>query len=186
MCPCGPLGICFNHSDRCRQAAALRGVRLHMKILASGAFVLLLAGCAALHSASINPGSLEENGRLMSEPTPADWKVGSVWSFVQLSEDGSPILDVTLRVTNKPATTCSSGDWRELELVDGQVGDGSAQLNQAYSVSGRLLTIDLTGWCDVGEIQGALTNSWFVGQTTGGPFPDRKFVPQRVVGRRLR
>jgi hypothetical protein len=122
----------------------------------------------------------------MSEPTPSDWKTGSVWNFVQYGEDGSAVLNATFRVTDNSAQTCSSGDWRELEIVEGQVGDGSVKLRQAYSVSGRLLTLDLTGWCDIGEIQGALSEGSFVGQTTGGPFTRGKFVPQRVVGRRLR
>jgi hypothetical protein len=129
---------------------------------------------------------MEGNGKLMSMPTPADWQVGSTWSFIRFSEDGSPTLEVTFRVTDNPVKTCSSGDWRELELVDGHIGNGSIPFKQAYSVSGRLLTIDLTGGCDLGGVQGALTDGWFVGQTTGGPFSRGNFIPQRVVGRRLR
>ncbi len=158
-----------------------------MRPLATVTLILLLAGCAATRQASfIQQRSLEENGLLMSEPTPSDWKTGSVWNFVQYGEDGSAVLDVTFRVTDKSTQTCSSGDWRELKIVGGQIGDGSIQLKQAYSVSGRLMTLDLTGWCDLGEIQGALSEGSFVGQTTGGPFTHGKFVPQRVVGRRLR
>jgi hypothetical protein len=157
-----------------------------MKRLSAITAILLLAGCAARDVGSIQPRSLGENGILMSEPTPSNWEIGSEWNFVKYGKDGVAVLDVTFRVTDNPARTCSSGDWRELDIVDGQIGTGSIQLKQSYSVSGRLLTIDLTGWCDVGAIQGALSEESFAGQTTGGPFTRGKFVPQRVVGRRLR
>ena len=157
-----------------------------MRELATFVLILLFAGCVGRHSTSIQPRSLEGNRLLMSEPTPSDWKVGSVWNFVQFGTNGVAVLDVTFRVTDRPAETCSSGDWRELELIDGQIGNGSAQVRQAYGVSGRLLTLDLTGWCDVGEIQGALQGASFEGQTTGGPFTGGRFKPQKVVGRRLR
>ncbi len=157
-----------------------------MRALATVTLILLLTGCSTTRQASSVPQrSIMENRLLMSEPTPSDWKTGSVWNFVQYGEDGSVVLDATFRVTDNSAQTCSSGDWRELEIVDGKIGDGSIKLRQAYSVSGRLLTLDLTGWCDLGEIKGALSEGSFVGQTTGGPSRHGKFVPQRVVGRRL-
>jgi len=156
-----------------------------MKNLAAIVLILLLAGCTTRYSTSVQPRTLEGNRLLMSEPTPSDWSIGSVWHFVQLGQDGTQVLNVTLRVTDRPTQTCSSGDWRELELVEGQIGDGSARLKQAYSVSGRLLTLDLSGWCDVGGIQGALSEGSFVGQTTGGPFTYGKFVPQLVTGQKL-
>ncbi len=157
-----------------------------MKRLRAIAVILILPGCAAVHSTSIQPRSLEENRLLISETTPSHWRVGSVWRFLQLGPDGAAVLDVTFRVTDTSTETCSSGDWRELEMIEGQIGDGRIKLKQAYSVSGRLLTLDLTGWCDLGQIQGALSEGSFVGQTTGGPFTRGKFVPQRVAGRRLR
>lgn len=160
-------------------------VRPHMRTLAIITSVLLLTGCASDGSSFIPPRTMEENGQLMSEPTPSEWKAGSVWNFVQHNQDGEVVLDVTFRITDVPAETCSSGDWRVLELVNGKIGDGSIPLKHAYSVSGRLLTLDLTGWCDVGEIQGALTNGSFTGQTTGGAFTGGKFIPERVVGHRL-
>ena len=129
---------------------------------------------------------MEENVLLMSQSTPSGWEIGSIWRFVQYEDDRSVALDITLRVTDRSTQTCSSGEWHELEVVEDRSGNGSIELKHAYSVSGRLLTLDLTGWCDVGEIQGELSEESFVGQTTGGPFSNGRFVPQRVTGRRLR
>lgn len=158
-----------------------------MKPITLISLILLCAGCAATRPGNpIHDRPIEENEHLISEPTPSEWKAGSVWTFVQYGDDGSTALDVTFRVTDKPAQTCSSGDWRELELVKGRIADGSVRFRQAYSVSGRLLTLDMTGWCDLGKIQGALSEGSFLGQTTGGPFTRGRFVPQRVLGRRLR
>jgi len=105
---------------------------------------------------------------------------------MQSGRDGAIEREFTVRVTDRPEQTCSSGDWRALEMMEDAVPGGSAPLKQAYSFSGRLLTIDLTGWCDVGEIQGALSGDSFAGQTTSGPLYGAKFVPQKVTGRRVR
>lgn len=147
--------------------------------------LILLVGCVPHRPADIRAGSLEGNGLLMSQPTPSDWQSGSLWRFVKLGQDGTVLLDATFRITDSPAQTCSSGDWHVLELVEGRIGGGGAEFTQAYSVSGRLLTLDLTGWCDLGGIQGELTEGTFMGQTTGGPFTRGKFAPQRVEGRRI-
>lgn len=155
-----------------------------MRLLSAVSFILLMAGCTATLN-STQQIRLREVELLMSQPTPSDWHPGSVWSFVQSGEDGSPVLKATFRVTDESAETCSSGNWRALELVEGEVGDGSIQLTHAYSVSGRLLTLDLTGGCDFGQIQGALSDGSFLGQTSGGPTTYGKSVPKRVVGRRL-
>jgi hypothetical protein len=155
-----------------------------MKLL--GIIAILLAGCAVHQSSAINPRSVDENRFLMSAPTPSDWEIGSVWNFVQYGRDEVAVLDVSFRVTDEPARTCSSGTWRRLEIVEGQVGNGSVELRQAYSVTGRLLTLDLTGGCDFGSIQGVLSERTFEGETRGGLTMGAKFVPQRVVGRRFR
>lgn len=156
-----------------------------MKPLIAIIFLLMLTSCATNQSSATQPTSFKVNAELMSEPTPSDWEIGSIWNFVQYGKYESEVLNLTFKVTDKSTQTCSSGDWRELEIIDGQIGDSSIKLKQSYSVSGRLLTIDLTGACDLGEIQGALSDGSFEGQTSGGPFTFGKYVPQRVVGRRI-
>ena len=159
-----------------------------MKLLVAATIVLLTQmGCASVReSSSIRPRSFEENGLLMSEPTPSAWAIGSTWNFVQYAEDGAVVLEVAFRVTDRPVRTCNSGDWRALEITKGRVGNGTVPLQHAYNVSGRLLTLDLTGACDLGHIQGALDQGTFDGQTVGGGFFDGDFHPQRVIGRRSR
>jgi len=159
-----------------------------MKIFAALTIVLLTQmSCASVReAASIKPRSFEENGVLMSEPTPSAWAIGSTWNFVQYAEDGTVALDVTFRVTDRPVRTCNSGDWRALEITKGHVGNGTVPLQHAYNVSGRLLTLDLTGACDLGYLQGALDQEKFDGQTVGGGFFDGDFHPQRVIGHRSR
>ena len=103
-----------------------------------------------------------------------------------MARNGSTVLDVTFQLTDKPVETCSSGDWRRLKLIDGQLdgqpGGGRFETLQAYSVTARSLLLDLTGWCDLGGIKGVLSGRSFLGETTGGPFTHGQFNPERVVG----
>lgn len=157
-----------------------------MKKFAVSVLVLLLAGCANRSAAPDRPAILEDNASLMSEPTPPEWTTGAVWHFVQSGRNGAVEREFTVRVTGRPEQTCSAGDWRALELVEDSLPCANVPLKQAFSVAGRLLTIDLSGWCDVGEIQGALSGDSFAGKTTGGLLFGAKFVPQKVTGRRVR
>jgi hypothetical protein len=147
---------------------------------------LLLAACGTGCCSSRWQKAAEEYARPTSEPTPAQWRVGSTWNFKQFARNGSTVLDVTFRLTDKPVETCSSGDWRELELIEGQphgqLGGGRFETVKAYSVTGRLLLLDFTGWCDLGGIRGVLSGASFLGDTTGGPFTHGQFDPERVVG----
>jgi hypothetical protein len=120
---------------------------------------LIATGCAS-HSAQQILSAKEEMAvwqRNSAEPTPSSWASGNKWRFV-VADTGKPSREVTFVVTDEPAETCMSGEWKRLDVS----GDSALHLNQpAYSVSGRNLQIQLsTDLCDaydmlVGSLQGA-------------------------------
>ncbi len=115
---------------------------------------------------------LERYRILSAEPTPADWQAGAVWTFVTIDRSGNKDT-LTFRVSNAEAQTCTSGDWRALELLEGEVGSlGEVPSKPAALVEGRNLRINLTSnWCDVdNDLKGELLGSTFTGKrTVGGP-----------------
>ena len=129
------------------------------------ALIAALPGCASL------PGSRFDYVALSAEPTPTDWRAGTVWVFT-LPERLSPSGPLTYRLTNRPAETCTSGTWYELEPVGAELPRlAEIQLKPAYHTAGRYLVVSLNAnMCDMNsEIRGALTGHLFDGEySTGG------------------
>ena len=143
--------------------------------------IALLSACANDFAAHA-----ERYKQLVAAPTPSHWKPGAIWTFVIADHYGNKLNSLTFRISQDAAVTCSSGDWRKLELVEGKLGDGSVPLQAAYSVEGRALSLDLTGWCDVGGITGELLDHTFAGRSTGGPVSGDSHSANQVKGWRVK
>jgi hypothetical protein len=124
----------------------------------------LLVGCA--------------NAERPPRTSAGSWRHGAVWTFVTTESSGAS-SSFTFRVTNLCAKTCTSGDWRKLELISGplpQLHDHPA--HAAFSLEGSLLSIDLlAGWCDVDDrIAGSINGETFVGNRAQGGMMGRDVV----------
>ena len=126
---------------------------------------LLLGSCVA------EPTRSSWNYEIIStQPTPQHWKPDSVWTFVMTPQSGTP-RTLTFRVTDDTADTCISGDWRKLELVEGQSGSFAGTPSKAaYEVQGRFLWISLnSNWCDANDdVRGELYGGRFKGERSVG------------------
>jgi len=141
---------------------------------------ILLASCAAEPPRhSIEPPRQSWDYKALSAlPTPQEWKPGSVWAFVTSSRPGKS-EELRFRVTNASADTCSPGDWRKLDLVQGRLFSlGSVPPQTAYKVSGSFLQISLrSNWCDANDdIQGQLVSGTFKGEREVGGMSGSTFV----------
>lgn len=142
--------------------------------------LILASGCASTGSAS---ASGDRYRSLATEPTPSHWKPGATWTFVATNSRGAKDV-LTFRISESKVETCSSGDWRKLELLEGNIGTESVP---AALVEGRNLLISLTSnVCDFDhEIRGELDDGSFKGErTSGGPFGGTTIGP--VQGWRVR
>jgi hypothetical protein len=101
-----------------------------------------------------------------SQPTPNTWAIESDWVLILLDQDEKIIRSLIVRVLNQDANTCSSGDWKQLKILDEQPARSSNFAGKpAYKLKGSALTIDLSAnLCDAGyELRGQLTNVGVVG-----------------------
>jgi hypothetical protein len=100
--------------------------------------------------------------KLAAQPTPQQWRTGSVWRFVTARRGGKQEV-LTFRVTDQLATTCTNGVWRKLILLEGNVGPGS---EPAYLVEGCNLSVSLhANICDANDdIFGDLRGGTFIGK----------------------
>jgi len=87
-------------------------------------------------------------------------------AFVTTPRSGQAKI-LTFRVTDQPATTCTSGVWKKLLLVDGKIGSDA---EPAYSVEGRALSISINAnICDANDdINGELAAATFKGDRRAG------------------
>lgn len=134
-----------------------------------GFLALLLTSCASTASREFEQHREEYRSRA-AEPTPSDWKPGAVWAFVT-TRPGGDTENVTFRVSDDKVKTCTSGDWRKLELVEGKLGSlAGTPFEAAYLVEGRNLWISLTSnWCDIdNDLKGELQGHRFEGQHASG------------------
>jgi hypothetical protein len=107
---------------------------------------------------------------LTAQPTPREWRPGSVWHFVTTPRPGKPKPEIlTLRVTNEPGVSCLAGSgwkdvWRRFVVIGGHVPFGPP----IYQVEGRALEINLSGdMCDAYDIiDGVLSGGNFTGRRT--------------------
>ena len=106
------------------------------------------------------------------QPTPEYWDSETLWVFSLLDQEGLITSVLTVRFTDLPADTCTSGDARRLEIVHEDPSAHPASIGEAaYWLTGRTLTIDLTSnLCDAyTDLRGQLIETGFVGiQESGG------------------
>lgn len=71
-----------------------------------------------------------------------------VWSIVVVGLKGEPLGRLTLELTDQPAPTCMSGDWKRARILSSSFHEGTEFL--AFEREGQVLTIQLNqpGLCD--------------------------------------
>ncbi|UTA47147.1 hypothetical protein L1F30_13370 [Simiduia sp. 21SJ11W-1] len=95
-----------------------------------------------------------------SQETPRTFKVNEPWVLVILDNEGSIKQRLTVKFTEAVADSCSSGDWRVLDVVNTYPNGSDIILGEpAYYLSGAALIVDLSAnLCDAGyELMGQLT-----------------------------
>lgn len=135
-----------------------------MRIGVCSAVLAVVAGCASLST------SRYDYAALSAEPTSADWGAGTVWAFT-LPERSPRAGTLTYRVTDRPADTCMSGAWYDLDPVADELPKlGKVELKPAYHTSGRHLIVSLnSNVCDLNsEIRGVLAGHLFDGDHSTG------------------
>ena len=126
-----------------------------------------LSGCVGN---SVVTKQFDRYRALAAEPIPDDWKPGAIWTFVTTDRAGRKD-SLTFRVLDKAADTCTSGDWRALELLEGDAGSlARTPFEPAALVQGRNLWISLaSNWCDIeNDLKGELQGDGFNGLRTSG------------------
>lgn len=129
-----------------------------MKVLALVAMLTLSSGCATRQL------SLYEVAA--ANPTPQTLAVNSKWAITLLDVYGHIEKSLVIRLTDRPAQICESGDYRQLEVISEQGTSGGPRLgNPAYEVKGAALSIQLsTLLCDSGyAVIGGVTSNGFEG-----------------------
>jgi hypothetical protein len=152
---------------------------LKAKLMVATLLGLVLSSCAS---------NKIDFARLASEPTPAAWKALSTWKFTVAGRAGNPLGALTLEFTDRPAKTCSSGDWYRADFKDGTLANlaipgwyTEQKLYPAYGISGRAIVVQLNApICDNfielhGELQessasGTLLSQHMFGGDTLGTF----------------
>jgi len=123
-----------------------------------------VAGCAAQG----RPQSVEDLSsrfkKLAGETTPAAWHPGATWSFIALDKNGGIESAFVFEVTDRVASTCSGGEWKQLQVI---AGDRKRLSQPAYSIQGRNLLILLsTALCDAEPgFRGELSDAGFTGRS---------------------
>ena len=83
-----------------------------------------------------------------------------------LGSDGHIVKTLVVKLTDRPATTCDAGDYRQLEVIS-ELGDSGIPklISPAYEVNGAALRIQLrTAMCDnVYAVIGGVTDTGFDG-----------------------
>jgi hypothetical protein len=149
-------------------------------------FIAAVALTACTRNSAVTR-QFERYRTLATEPTPSDWKPGAIWIFVTTDGLGRKET-LTFRVLDTAAETCTSGDWRALDLIDGKMGSlPSMPSKPAALVEGRNLLISLTAnWCDINNgLRGELQGNSFICQRTSGGMTGTTLIGQ-VQGRRVK
>ncbi|MUV14361.1 hypothetical protein [Noviluteimonas gilva] len=50
---------------------------------------------------------------------PSTWANGKTWRFTERDKQGNVVRTSVLRITDKRATSCMAGEWRRLEVIEG-------------------------------------------------------------------
>ena len=113
--------------------------------------------------------------------TPEVFKSKNNWSFILLNREGEINRRIVIRFTEYEAKTCSSGDWKQAEIIDEYPPRQDDFLGEsAYFVNGAALIIDLSSnFCDAGyELKGQLQETG----VTGNHYPVSMFGIE-IVGK---
>ena len=104
--------------------------------------MMMLAGCVT--------SPVSEYQRLAAIPTPDTWKIGEPWVVIVLDKKGRIFRSMTIRFTDREARTCTSGNWKELEILAQQPPAHPQFLGMpAYELEGSAMLIDLnSNLCD--------------------------------------
>ena len=115
------------------------------------------------HAAQARDDGASRYATLAKDATPAAWHPGAKWSFVSTNKDGGIENAFVFEVTDRVAITCSSGDWKQLEIV---AGDRDRLSHPAYLLNGRnLLLLLSTALCDAEPgFRGELSDTGFTGR----------------------
>jgi hypothetical protein len=140
-----------------------------MRVLTLLGAVALVSGCASSSQWGYQKWS--------RQPTPPMWTQNESWVFILVGGDGQIDRSMTVRFTDEKATTCTSGDWKVLQIVrEDPSRQNTFAGRAAYVLTGRALTIGLTAnLCDANnELRGHITDQGFVGvQMSGGMFGEQ-------------
>jgi hypothetical protein len=72
-------------------------------------------------------------------------KPGEVWALVLLSDKGTIVRSLVVRVSATPASSCRGGKWNKLEVLDELPRrDPGYKAEAAYEVSAKEVSIDLS------------------------------------------
>lgn len=127
--------------------------------------VVFLVGCGPIpRELKVDAAARGERYRLLAtQAAPPAWKAGSKWAFTANDAKGHLERSVVFRITDEPAQTCISGQWKRLEVVS---EDAPFTRHPAYSLEGRNLSILLTNeLCDAYyEFNGELDERGFSGR----------------------
>lgn len=108
-----------------------------MRQLFSPIVAIALLGCAA------TPMSVQKTVQGESVLTVAP---GDKWTIVEFNDSGENVRTLGLKLTDEPADTCMSGDWRKVKVVS---DPARYARESAYALSRNRLEILLnTGLCD--------------------------------------
>jgi hypothetical protein len=129
-----------------------------------------LAGCA-----SNKPSDYEQWAAL---PPPESWRVGSTWTIVVVDDKQQLMESMIVSLTDKSAESCTSGNWRRVEILSQHPEPRSQVLGMpAYSLVGSAFTMSFTAnFCDIdNELRGKLTEAgvsgvYYAGGPSGGKY----------------
>jgi hypothetical protein len=117
-------------------------------IIRSAVILLCLAGCST-HSKTDFSG-------LIAQLTPARWQHPGTWDFRVVDQQKQSIGHLVLRLTGESVsnTACDDGEWKTAVILEDRLDyDFGFDLQPAYRVHGRWLTVDLTAsMCNVDHI----------------------------------
>ncbi len=115
--------------------------------------MLLAVGCATKNTTS-------EYQVWSAQPTPHVWNEKSKWNIVLLDDKGSIARNLTLKFTSDPAETCTSGNFKKIEILSEYPKRSEKFIGvAAYEIKGSALIIDLSSnLCDAGnELRGQVS-----------------------------
>ncbi|MGO4552071.1 hypothetical protein AB4059_13365 [Lysobacter sp. 2RAF19] len=63
--------------------------------------------------------TMEDLSPSLKVAVPSTWAPGKTWRFVERDNQGKVVRTSLLRITDKRAHSCMAGEWRRLEVIEG-------------------------------------------------------------------